>query len=70
MPLHSVISYTALFVVICYHTEYAPPYIFPPIAFYAFDMFVRFLRFRIKSATITSTDQVMTLVRLTLYSSI
>ncbi|KAH7104492.1 iron reductase [Auriculariales sp. MPI-PUGE-AT-0066] len=57
-----VVTYTAFFILVCYHTEYAPPYIIPAVSFYAFDMFVRMLRFRIKDATLEACDQQMTII--------
>jgi len=58
-----VISYVSLFIVINYHTPYAVPWIIPPVAFYAFDIFVRMLRFRIRDATIVAFDQQLTLIQ-------
>ncbi|PCH42801.1 iron reductase [Wolfiporia cocos MD-104 SS10] len=57
-----VLGYVAFFITICYHTEYASPWIFPPLAFYGFDMFLRFFRYRIKDATLIPVDSNMTLI--------
>ncbi|KAG1847157.1 iron reductase [Suillus subalutaceus] len=45
----SVLTYVAFFVTICYHTLYASPWIFPPLALY--------------DATLTAQDAHMTLIR-------
>jgi len=60
--LCSVLGYVSFFVVICYHTLYAVPWIFPPLAFYGLDIFVRMIRFRIKDAIVVPQDNQMTLV--------
>lgn len=52
----------SFFITICYHSVYAPPWIFPPLAFYAADMLMRMIRVRIKDATLTAVDSNMTLV--------
>lgn len=49
--------------VIRYHTRFASPWIFPPLAFYGADLLLRMLRFRIKDATLTPIDNQMTIVR-------
>jgi len=59
---HSVLTYVAFFVTICYHTLYASPWIFPPLAFYRADVLLRLLRYRIKDAILTAQDADMTLV--------
>lgn len=58
----SVLGFVAFFVTICYHTIYASPWIFPPLAFYGFDMLLRLFRYRIKDATLVPIDSNMTLV--------
>ncbi|KAJ3795542.1 iron reductase [Lentinula aff. detonsa] len=58
-----VLGFVAFFITICYHTIYAIPWIFPPLAFYAADMLMRMLRVRIKDATLTAVDPNMTLIR-------
>ena len=63
----------SFFVVLCYHTIYAAPYIYPPLAFYAFDLFFRMVRTRVKDATLIPIDNQFTIVRLPFplfYSSI
>ena len=58
----SVLGYVAFTVTICYHTEYAYPWIYGPLAFYALYMLMRLLKYRIKDATLVPVDQNMTLV--------
>jgi ferric-chelate reductase len=57
-------SFVAFFVIICYHTPYAVPWIFPPIAFYAMDLALRLFRYRVKDAILESCDTSMTLVHI------
>ena len=57
-----MLCFVAFFVTICYHTIYASPWIFPPLAFYGFDMLLRLFRYRIKDATLVPVDNQMTLV--------
>ena len=52
----------AFFITICYHTIYAPPWIFPPLAFYGLDILMRIFRRRIKDAILVPIDNQMTLV--------
>jgi len=69
--LGSVLIFTAFFITICYHTIYASPWIFPPLAFYGADLLLRLFRYRIKDATLTPIDKQMTIVRLsTVFSSL
>lgn len=64
MNLGSVLAFSAFFITICYHTIYASPWIFPPLAFYGADLLLRLFRYRIKDATLTQIDKQMTIVRL------
>ncbi|KAI0328824.1 iron reductase [Cubamyces sp. BRFM 1775] len=57
-----VLGYVAFFITVCYHTIYAVPWIFPPLAFYGFDMLLRLFRYRIKDATLFPVDSNMTLI--------
>lgn len=59
----SVLAFTAFFITICYHTIYASPWIFPPLAFYGADVLLRLFRYRIKDATLVAVDKQMTIVR-------
>ena len=52
----------AFFITVCYHTIYASPWIFPPLAFYGFDILLRMFRYRIKDATLVPVDGNMTLI--------
>ncbi|CDO75148.1 hypothetical protein BN946_scf184590.g5 [Trametes cinnabarina] len=58
-----VLGYVAFYITICYHTIYAAPWIFPPLAFYGFDMLLRMFRYRVKDATLVPVDQNMTLIQ-------
>ncbi|QRW05028.1 nucleoporin-interacting protein NIC96 [Ceratobasidium sp. AG-Ba] len=62
--LSHTLGYITFFIVICYHTPYAQPWIFPPIAFWGLDLVLRLSRFRFKDAYLTPVDQQMTLVRI------
>ncbi|PIL26372.1 transporter [Ganoderma sinense ZZ0214-1] len=57
-----VLGYVAFFVTVCYHTIYATPWIFPPLAFYGLDILLRMFRYRIKDATLVPVDNNMTLI--------
>ncbi|TFK77223.1 iron reductase [Pluteus cervinus] len=58
-----ILSFVAFFVTVCYHTIYAPPWIYPPLALYGFDFLMRLLRVRIKDATLTPVGTLMTVIR-------
>ena len=58
----SVLGLVAFYITVCYHTTYASPWIYPPLAFYGFDMLMRMFRFTIKDATLVPVDNQMTLV--------
>ncbi|KIK15846.1 hypothetical protein PISMIDRAFT_16235 [Pisolithus microcarpus 441] len=57
-----VLTFVAFFVTVRYHTLYAEPWIFPALAFFGADAFLRFFRYRIKDAKLSAPDQLMTLV--------
>ncbi|KAH7911479.1 iron reductase [Hygrophoropsis aurantiaca] len=57
-----VLTYVAFFITVCYHTIYASPWIFPPLAFYGFDLLMRMFRYRIKDAVLLTPGTEMTLV--------
>lgn len=63
MFLNSVLGFVAFFITLRYHTLYAAPYIYPPLAFYGLDLLMRLLRYRVKDASLVPIDQNMTLVR-------
>lgn len=52
----------SFFITLCYHTMYALPWIFPPLAFYGSDLLLRLLRLRIKDASLSVIDNQMTIV--------
>ncbi|KAG6826601.1 hypothetical protein H0H92_015186 [Tricholoma furcatifolium] len=54
----------AFFITVCYHTMYAAPWIFPPIALYAFDILMRAGRFRLKDARLIPVDDQMTIIHI------
>jgi hypothetical protein len=56
-----VLAFVAFFITICYHTRFASPWIFPPLALYGADLLLRMFRFRIKDATLTPIDNQMTI---------
>ncbi|KAJ8518526.1 hypothetical protein ONZ45_g4434 [Pleurotus djamor] len=58
-----VISFTAFSVVIFYHTPFAGLWLYPPLLLYALDILLRFLRYRMKDATLIAVDERMTLMR-------
>lgn len=64
--LFSIVGFVTFFILVCHHTPYAQPWIYPAIAFYGLDMLLRFLRFRFKSATLSATDSQISLVCLPL----
>jgi ferric-chelate reductase len=49
----SVLTYVSFFITICYHTPFARPWIYPALAFYGLDLFMRPFRFRVKDASLT-----------------
>ncbi|KAF9446921.1 hypothetical protein P691DRAFT_707681 [Macrolepiota fuliginosa MF-IS2] len=59
-----ILAFVAFFVTICYHTIYAPPWIFPPLAFFGLDLLLRFFRYRIKDATLTPISNQITMINI------
>lgn len=59
-----ILAFVAFFVTICYHTIYASPWIFPPLAFYGADILMRMFRVRIKDALLVPIDKQMTLIHM------
>ncbi|KAL5534772.1 hypothetical protein ACEPAG_1236 [Sanghuangporus baumii] len=53
----------AFVVTMCYHTIYMAPYVYPILAFYGFDLFLRLVRYRVKDATLIAPDAQMTILR-------
>ena len=64
----SILGFVAFCVTICYHTIYASPWIFPPLAFYGADILMRMFKVRIKDALLVPIDKQMTLVSNSLFS--
>ncbi|KAJ7590895.1 hypothetical protein C8J56DRAFT_782506 [Mycena floridula] len=60
-----ILGFPAFFITLCYHTIYASPWIFPPLAFYGLDILLRMFRFRIKDASLISVDSQMTIANCT-----
>ncbi|KAJ7703720.1 ferric reductase like transmembrane component-domain-containing protein [Mycena rosella] len=60
------LTFPAFFITICYHTIYATPWIFPPIAFYAADVLLRLLRFRVVATRVKPRDGGLTLIHVPL----
>ncbi|KAJ7361090.1 iron reductase [Mycena albidolilacea] len=60
------LTFPAFFVTICYHTIYATPWIFPPIAFYAADVFLRVVRWRVVVGRVEGKDGGMSLIHIPL----
>ncbi|KAJ7925579.1 hypothetical protein B0H13DRAFT_2248863 [Mycena leptocephala] len=56
--------FPALFVTLCYHTIYATPWIFPPVAFYGADLLVRFLRWRVVVGRVEGRDGGVSLIHI------
>jgi ferric-chelate reductase len=59
--MSSIVGFVTFFILVCHHTPYAQPWIFPAIAFYGLDMLLRFLRFRFKPATLSASDNQITM---------
>ncbi|KAL4263678.1 Ferric/Cupric Reductase Transmembrane Component [Pleurotus pulmonarius] len=59
-----VLGFVAFFVTLCYHTIYASPWIFPPLAFYGFDILLRLFRYRIKDAELIPVGNQMTIINI------
>ncbi|THH15440.1 hypothetical protein EW146_g5043 [Bondarzewia mesenterica] len=58
-----ILTYVAFFVTLCYHTIYAAPWIYPPLAFYGLDLLMRLFRYRIKDATLSPMGEEMTIIQ-------
>jgi ferric-chelate reductase len=65
MALH-LIAFPTFFILICYHTPYALPWVFPPLAIYGFDVLSRMLRAQVRDAVLEARGEGaggMTIVR-------
>ncbi|KAJ6566192.1 hypothetical protein B0H19DRAFT_1025025 [Mycena capillaripes] len=58
------LTFPAFFITICYHTIYASPWIFPPLAFYAADVLVRMYRWRVVVARAEGREGGLTLIHI------
>ncbi|KAF8630478.1 hypothetical protein AX15_002894 [Amanita polypyramis BW_CC] len=58
------LCYVAFFITLCYHTIYARPWIYAPLALYGLDLLMRMVRIRIQDATLVPVDKQMTLVHI------
>ncbi|KAJ7676603.1 hypothetical protein DFH06DRAFT_1079741 [Mycena polygramma] len=56
------LTFPAFFVTICYHTPFATPWIFPPLAFYALDVLLRLLKLRIVVARVRACPGGMSVI--------
>ncbi|KAJ7501069.1 hypothetical protein B0H11DRAFT_2275407 [Mycena galericulata] len=56
------LTFPAFFITVCYHTIYAPPWIFPPLAFYGADLLLRIFRWRVVVARVHGLPGGMTLI--------
>ncbi|KAF7354432.1 Iron reductase [Mycena venus] len=63
LVLHFLL-FPALFVTLCYHTIYATPWIFPPLAFYGADLLVRILRWRVVVGRVEGKEGGMSLIHI------
>ncbi|KAL1413525.1 hypothetical protein Q8F55_001299 [Vanrija albida] len=59
-----ILFVVGLFTAIGYHTPYAFPWYYPCIALYGYDQVVRFLRYRLKDATLVPVDPTLTLIHI------
>lgn len=62
IAFYSIVGVVAFFTMINYHTPYSTPWIYPPLAFYGFDLVMRMLRYRVKDAVLIAPDDQMTIV--------
>jgi len=58
----SFLCYVAFFITVCYHTLYARPWIYAPLALYGLDLLMRMVKVRIQDAVLVPADKQMTLV--------
>ncbi|KAJ7118343.1 hypothetical protein C8R44DRAFT_625928 [Mycena epipterygia] len=60
------LTFPAFFITICYHTLYASPWIFPPLAFYGADVVLRLFRFRVVVGRVEAKDGGLSLIHIPL----
>ncbi|KAJ7041407.1 hypothetical protein C8F04DRAFT_1391200 [Mycena alexandri] len=58
--------FPAFFITICYHTIYATPWIFPPLAFYGADLLFRVFRWRVVVGHVEAKDGGISLIHIPL----
>ncbi|KAJ7780047.1 iron reductase [Mycena maculata] len=58
------LTFPAFFITICYHTTYAPPWIFPPLAFYGADLLMRIFNWRVVAARIEGLNGGLSLIHI------
>jgi ferric-chelate reductase len=59
-----VVFFVGFFAAMCYHTPYFAPWLYVCVAIYAYDHFVRLLRYRIKDATLVPVDSTLTMIHI------
>ncbi|KAJ7138880.1 hypothetical protein C8R46DRAFT_1136442 [Mycena filopes] len=63
------LTFPAFFITICYHTIYATPWIFPPLALYGVDLLFRVLRWRVVVGEVEAREGGMALIHIPLATS-
>ncbi|KAM6491232.1 Ferric reductase like transmembrane component domain containing protein [Amanita muscaria] len=63
------LCYTAFLITVCYHTIYARPWVYAPVAFYGLDLLLRMVKMRIQDAVLVPADNLMTLINVPYMSS-
>ncbi|KAJ7722393.1 hypothetical protein B0H16DRAFT_1385845 [Mycena metata] len=58
--------FPAFFITVCYHTIYATPWIFPPLAFYGADLLFRLFRWRVVVGNVEAKAGGMSLIHIPL----
>ncbi|GMK59551.1 hypothetical protein CspeluHIS016_0801570 [Cutaneotrichosporon spelunceum] len=56
--------FVGFFAAVCYHTSYAFPWVYACVALYAYDLFARLLRYRLKDATLVPVDPTLTMIHI------
>ncbi|KAK4686131.1 hypothetical protein P7C73_g4004, partial [Tremellales sp. Uapishka_1] len=59
-----ILFMVGFFAAISYHTPYSTPWVIPCAAIYAYDLFVRLCRYRIKDATLVPIDETLTMIHI------
>ncbi|PFH46223.1 hypothetical protein AMATHDRAFT_51205 [Amanita thiersii Skay4041] len=58
------LGFIAFFITLCYHTTYARPWVYAPLALYGLDLLMRMIKIRIKDAVLIPMDKQMTLIHI------